>query len=82
MVAIRLARHGAKRSPFYRIIATDSRNPRDGRFIERVGFFNPMAQGHAERLRIDLERIDHWISLGAKTSDRVKRLLRDARQIV
>ena len=59
---------------------TDHRNARDGRFIERVGFFNPIAQGHAERLRVDLKRVDHWIGLGAKTSDRVKRLLKDARQ--
>jgi small subunit ribosomal protein S16 len=80
MVTIRLSRGGAKKRPFYHLTVTDRRNARDGRFIERVGFFNPMAQGQAERLRIDLERIDHWISLGAKTSDRVKRLLRDARQ--
>ena len=59
---------------------TDHRNARDGRVIERIGFFNPMAQGQAERLRVDLERADHWIGLGAKTSDRVKRLLKDARQ--
>ncbi|MBE59288.1 MAG: 30S ribosomal protein S16 [Gammaproteobacteria bacterium] len=81
MVTIRLSRGGAKKRPFYHLTVTDRRNARDGRFIERVGFFNPMAQGHAERLRINLERIDHWISLGAKTSDRVKRLLRDARQV-
>ena len=80
MVTIRLSRGGAKKRPFYHLTVTDRRNARDGRFIERVGFFNPMAQGQAERLRIDLERIDHWISLGAKTSNRVKRLVKDARQ--
>ena len=64
----------AQKRPFYHLTVTDSRNARDGRFIERVGFFNPMAQGQAERLRVDLERVDHWIGLGAKTSDRVKRL--------
>ncbi|HAN80456.1 MAG: 30S ribosomal protein S16 [Gammaproteobacteria bacterium] len=79
MVTIRLSRGGAKKRPFYHFTVTDHRNARDGRFIERVGFFNPMAQGKAERLRVDLERVDHWISLGAKTSDRVKRLLKDAR---
>ena len=80
MVTIRLSRGGAKKRPFYHLTVTDRRNARDGRFIERVGFFNPMAQGQAERLRVDFERIDHWISLGAKTSDRVKRLIKDARQ--
>ena len=80
MVTIRLARGGSKKRPFYHLTVTDSRNSRDGRFIERVGFFNPIAQGHAERLRVDLERVDHWIGMGAKTSDRVKRLLKDARQ--
>ena len=79
MVTIRLSRGGSKKRPFYHLIVTDSRNSRDGRFLERVGFFNPIAQGQAERLRVDLERVDHWIGLGAKTSDRVKRLLRDAR---
>ena len=79
MVTIRLSRGGSKKRPFYHLTVTDSRNPRDGRFLERVGFFNPIAQGQAERLRVDLERVDHWIGLGAKASDRVKRLLRDAR---
>ena len=81
MVTIRLSRGGSKKRPFYHLTVTDSRNARDGRFIERVGFFNPMAQGQAERLRVDLLRVDHWIELGAKTSDRVKRLIKDARQV-
>ena len=80
MVTIRLSRGGSKKRPFYHLTVTDSRNARDGRFIERVGFFNPVAQGQAERLRIDLERVDHWIGLGAKASDRVQRLIKDARQ--
>ena len=80
MVTIRLSRGGSKKRPFYHLTVTDRRNARDGRFIERVGFFNPMAQGQAERLRVDLKWVDHWINLGAKTSDRVKRLLKDARQ--
>ena len=80
MVTIRLSRGGSKQRPFYHRTVTDHRNARDGRFIERIGFFNPMAQGQAERLRVDLERVDHWIGLGAKTSDLVKRLSKDARQ--
>ena len=65
MVTIRLSRGGAKKRPFYQIVVTDSRSPRDGRFIERVGFFNPIAQGNAERLRVDLERVNHWVAQGA-----------------
>ena len=62
MVTIRLARGGSKKRPFYNIVVTDSRNARDGRFIEKIGFFNPVAQGQAEALRIDLERVNHWVS--------------------
>mgnify|MGYP000025694237 FL=1 len=80
MVTIRLSRGGSKKRPFYHLTVTDSRNARDGRFIERVGFFNPLARGAAERLRVDLERVDHWLGHGATTSDRVKRLIKDARQ--
>lgn len=76
MVTIRLSRGGAKKRPFYHIVVTDSRNKRDGRFIERVGFFNPMAKGAEEPLRIDRERVDHWLSKGAQTSDRVAGLLK------
>ena len=80
MVTIRLSRGGSKKRPFYHFTVTDSRNARDGRFIERVGFFNPLARGQAERLRVDFERVEHWIGLGATTSDRVKQLLKDARK--
>lgn len=78
MVTIRLARGGAKKRPFYQVVVTDSRNARDGRFIERVGFFNPLAAGQAERLRLDLDRINHWTGLGATVSDRVSALIKDA----
>ena len=78
MVTIRLARGGAKRLPFYNIVVTDSRNRRDGRYIERLGFFNPMARGQEEGLRLSLERVNHWVSQGAQLSDRVKRLIKDA----
>lgn len=76
MVIIRLARGGAKKRPFYHIVVADSRNKRDGRFIERLGFFNPRATGGEEPLRIDRERVDHWVSQGAKPSDRVTSLLK------
>jgi small subunit ribosomal protein S16 len=79
MVTIRLSRGGSKKRPFYQMVVTDSRNARDGRFIERVGFFNPIAQGNAERLRVDLARVEHWIGQGAQTSDRVAKLIKDAR---
>ncbi len=74
MVVIRLARGGAKKRPFYQIIVTDSRNPRDGRFIERIGFFNPTAQGQAEKLRLNADRYAYWVSNGAQPSDRVASL--------
>lgn len=75
MVTIRLSRGGAKKHPFYHIVVTDSRNKRDGRFIERLGFFNPMAKGAEESLRIDRDRVNHWVSQGAQPSDRVAKLL-------
>lgn len=75
MVTIRLARGGAKKRPFYHIVVTDSRNRRDGRCIERVGFFNPIAHDTHEALRINRERIAYWLSRGAKTSERVSKLL-------
>ncbi len=78
MVTIRLSRTGAKKRPFYHIVVTDSRNARDGRFIERLGFFNPVAQGSEERLRINRGRVDHWIGRGAQPSDRVSQLLEQA----
>jgi len=78
MVTIRLSRTGAKKRPFYHIVVTDSRNARDGRYIERLGFFNPVATGGEEALRIDRSRVDHWLSKGAQTSDRVAKLLKQA----
>lgn len=80
MVTIRLARGGAKKRPFYQVVVTDSRNARDGRFIERVGFFNPLAAGQAETLRLDLDRVAHWVGLGATISDRVATLIKEAKK--
>lgn len=77
MVTIRLARTGAKKRPFYHIVVADSRKPRDGRYIERVGFFNPIAVGDEERLRVDQDRVNHWVSQGAQASDRVAQLLKE-----
>ena len=82
MVTIRLSRGGAKKRPFYHFTVTDSRNARDGRYIERLGFFNPVARGNQERLRVDLERIDFWVGKGAQLSDRVKGLVSEARETV
>jgi small subunit ribosomal protein S16 len=76
---IRLARGGAKKRPFYRIVIADSRSPRDGRFIEKIGFYNPMvAKDHPERLRLNEERAKHWLSVGATPSERVARFLGQA----
>ena len=80
MVIIRLQRGGAKKRPFYQVVVADSRRARNGRFIENVGFFNPTAQGQAERLRLDLERVEHWVGQGAGLSDRVARLVKDAKK--
>lgn len=80
MVTIRLARGGAKKRPFYQIVVTDSRNARDGHFIERIGFFNPIASGNAEKLRLDLDRIKHWVGLGATISDRVSTLIKQTKK--
>jgi len=77
MVTIRLARGGSKKRPFYHMVVTDKRNARDGRFIERLGFFNPVATGQEEKIRVDLERVEHWIGLGAQMSDRVTKLIKD-----
>lgn len=79
MVKIRLARGGAKKQPFYHIVVADSRKPRDGRNIERLGFFNPVARGQEERLRLNLERVDYWTGVGAQVTDRVKTLVSEAR---
>jgi small subunit ribosomal protein S16 len=78
MVTIRLARGGAKKRPFYSVVVTDSRNARDGRFIERVGFFNPVAKGNEERLRVNTERYQYWVSQGAQPSERVASLVKEA----
>ena len=75
MVVIRLARGGAKKRPFYNVVVTDSRNRRDGRFIERVGFYNPVAASHEEGLRIAHERVAYWQANGAKLSDTVQMLV-------
>ncbi|OGO93754.1 MAG: 30S ribosomal protein S16 [Coxiella sp. RIFCSPHIGHO2_12_FULL_42_15] len=80
MVVIRLARGGSKKNPFYNIVVADKRKPRDGRFIERIGFYNPMARGEAIRLELAKERAAHWISLGAQPSDRVCKLLEEQGQ--
>ena len=80
MVSIRLSRAGAKKRPFYHLIVTDRRNRRDGRYIERLGFFNPVARGKEEKLRIDIERADYWIGQGAQPSDRVSQLLKVGRK--
>lgn len=79
MVTIRLARGGAKKRPFYHIVVTDNRNRRDGRYIERVGFFNPIASGQDIKLQMDQERISHWLSKGARASERVAKLIEQDR---
>jgi len=79
MVKIRLSRGGAKKKPFYHIVVTDVRKARDGRNIERIGFFNPVARGQEQRLRVDLERVKYWQAIGAQLSDRVKSLVSEAR---
>ncbi len=79
MVKIRLARSGAKKSPYYFITVADKRKPRDGSFIERLGFFNPSAKGQEERLRVDNEKIDLWLSKGAQLSSRVKALIAESK---
>jgi len=76
MVTIRLSRTGAKARPFYHIVVTDSRSQRDGRFIERVGFFNPIAVATEEPFRVDRARFDYWLGVGAKPSDRVASLMK------
>ncbi|PLW68075.1 30S ribosomal protein S16 [Pseudohalioglobus lutimaris] len=78
MVTIRLARGGSKKRPFYHLTVTDHRNARNGRFIERVGFFNPVARGQEERLRVDADRIDYWQGQGAQLSERVSKLVKEA----
>ena len=76
MVVIRLARGGALKRPFYHVVVTDRRARRDGRYLERIGFFNPIATGGEERLRFDVARVEHWMKQGAQPSERVAHLLK------
>ena len=78
MVTIRLARGGAKKRPFYHLTVADHRNARNGRFIERVGFFNPVARGQEVRLSVDTDRIEYWQGQGAQMSERVAKLVKEA----
>ncbi|MCG6891138.1 MAG: 30S ribosomal protein S16 [Gammaproteobacteria bacterium] len=80
MVSIRLARGGSKKRPFYHVVVSDSRSPRDGRYIERIGFYNPQARGQEQELRIDDGRVDYWVSQGAQPSERVANLIKGARK--
>ncbi|WP_374601722.1 30S ribosomal protein S16 [Arenimonas sp.] len=77
MVKIRLTRGGAKKRPFYHIIVTDSRNKRDGRSIERLGYYNPVAQGNEKRVELNTERVEHWVSHGAQLTDKVSALVKE-----
>ena len=81
MVSIRLSRGGAKNRPFYHVVVTDSRNSRDGRYIERVGFFNPLARGGEQKLVLDSERVQYWKANGAQPTDRVAKLIKDAAKV-
>lgn len=81
MVKIRLTRGGAKKRPFYHVVVTDQRNKRDGRYLERLGFFNPIAKGAEVGLRIDTARVDHWVKQGAQMSDRVAELMKRAAKL-
>ena len=78
MVKIRLTRGGAKKRPFYHIIVTDSRSARDGRNIERVGYYNPVAQGNEKRVELDVERVQHWLGHGAQMTEKVGALYKEA----
>lgn len=77
MVKIRLTRGGAKKRPFYHIIVTDSRKKRDGRSIERLGYYNPVAQGNEKRVELDTDRVQHWVSHGAQLTDKVSALVKE-----
>jgi len=80
MVTIRLSRGGAKKQPFYHIVATDSRSRRDGRYIERLGYYNPVARGDSTSVLIDLDRVDYWTSVGAQISERVSKVVKGYRK--
>ena len=77
MVVIRLSRAGAKKRPFYHMVVTDSRKRRDGSYIERIGYFNPVARGQEVRLHVEVEKLSHWQSVGAQLSDRVNALIKE-----
>jgi small subunit ribosomal protein S16 len=77
MVTIRLSRGGAKKRPFYHVVVADSRSRRDGKYIERIGFFNPIARGQETRLRLDSERVQYWLGTGAQPSERVASLIKE-----
>ena len=79
MVTIRLSRAGAKKRPFYHIVVTDSRNKRDGKYIERLGFYNPMAVGGEEKIKLDSDRLGYWVSHGAQIAQRVKRVVKESK---
>lgn len=80
MVVIRLARHGAKKRPFYHIVVADQRFKRDGRNLERLGYFNPIAASGEQRLNLEFDRVNYWLSQGAQASDRVKSLIKEAKK--
>ena len=80
MVVIRLSRGGSKKRPFYNIVVAEQKNRRDGRFLERVGFYNPLASGNAETLRLSLDRVDAWVKTGAQASGAVNRLIVEAKK--
>lgn len=79
MVKIRMSRQGSKKRPFYQIVVSDVRKKRDGGYIEKIGFFNPLAKGAEERLRLDLDKVNYWVENGAETSTRVRTLIKEAR---
>ncbi|MCX7544296.1 30S ribosomal protein S16 [Marinicella gelatinilytica] len=80
MVKIKMVRHGSKRAPFYKVVATDSRNAGDGKALQRLGFYNPMARGQEVKLNLDIEGIESWVAKGAQVSDRINTLMKQARQ--
>ena len=80
MVTIRLSRAGAKKRPFYHIVVTDSRNKRDGKYLEKLGFYNPIAVGGEEKIKIDSERLSYWVSHGAQIAKRVKRVVKESKE--
>lgn len=82
MVVIRLSRGGSKKRPFYHLVAADKRCPRDGKYLERLGYFNPFAEGKAIRLKVSMDRVNYWKSVGAQLSARVNSLVKEWSKIV